>query len=123
MLTEFGFLAIFLLFAVIVPASMLAIPWVFTVLGIKPHHPYAVKTDTYECGMPTLGGSWSRFNFRYYHFAILFVIFDVTVVFLYPWVVHFRVLGWSGMAAMLVFVSVLGLGLAYAWRKKALEWS
>ena len=123
MLTECGFLAIFLLFALIVPVSMLLIPWVLTLVGVKPHFPYRAKTDTYECGMPTIGGSWVRFNFRYYTFALLFVVLDVTVLFLYPWAVHFRALGWAGLAAMLVFVAILGVGIAYAWRKKALEWN
>jgi len=122
-LTEYGFLAIFLLFALIVPVSMLLIPWVLTLVGVKPHFPYRAKTDTYECGMPTIGGSWVRFNFRYYTFALLFVVLDVTVLFLYPWAVHFRALGWAGLAAMLVFVAILGVGIAYAWRKKALEWN
>lgn len=122
MLTEFGFLGVFMVLAAIVPASMLMIPWLFTLLGVKPQHPDKVKLDTYECGMPTLGGSWSRFNFRYYQFALLFVILDVSVVFIYPWAVHLRALGWLGLGSMLVFVGILSVGLAYAWRKKALEW-
>jgi NADH-quinone oxidoreductase subunit A len=121
-LTEFAFLAVFLVFAVVVPTSMLAAPWALTKLGIKPHRPDRVKTDTYECGMPTIGGSWARFNFRYYTFALLFVILDVTVVFLYPWAVHVRALGWLGLGAMLGFVGILAVGIAYAWRRKALEW-
>ena len=121
-MSEFGLLGIFFILAAIVPASMLLIPWLLTVARVKPHHPDKVKTATYECGMPTLGGSWVRFNFRYYFFALLFVLFDITVIFLYPWAVRIRELGWEGFAAMAVFVAVLGVGLAYAWRKKALEW-
>ena len=122
MLTEFGFLGVFMVLAAIVPASMLMLPWLFTLIGIKPQHPDKVKLDTYECGMPMLGGTWSRFNFRYYQFALLFVILDVSVVFIFPWTVHLRALGWMGLGSMLVFVSILAVGLAYAWRKKALEW-
>ena len=122
MLNDFGFVAIFLIFAAVVPVSMLLIPWMLTVTGIKPHRPDPVKTDTYECGMETVGGSWVRFNFRYYFFALLFVVFDVTVVFIFPWAVNFRALSWFGFASMLVFVAILSVGLVYAWRKKALEW-
>lgn len=93
MLAEFGFLGIFLVLAVVVPISMLMLPWVFTLIGVKPQHRDKVKLDTYECGMPALSGSWSRSNFRYYRFALLFVIFDVTAVFVFPWAVHFRALG------------------------------
>ena len=78
MLAEFGFLGIFLVLAVAVPTSMLIIPWVATKMGVKPQHPDQVKQDTYECGMPAISGNWVRFNFRYYPFAILFVVFDVT---------------------------------------------
>lgn len=122
MLTGFGFLAIFTVVAVVVPVGMLLLPYALTVLGIKPQHPNKVKQETYECGMPTLSGPWVQFNFRYYLFALLFVVFDVTAVFLFPWAVHIRELGWQGLAAMLVFVAILSVGLAYAWRKQALEW-
>ena len=122
MLSDFGFAAIFLIFAAAVPLSMLMIPWGLTLVGVKPHRPNSVKIDTYECGMRTVGGSWVRFNFRYYFYALLFVVFDVTVVFLFPWAVQFRQLGWFGFTAMLVFVFILTIGLVYAWRKKALEW-
>jgi len=120
--SDFGFVGIFLILAAVVPASMLLIPWVLTLIGVKPNRPDKVKTSTYECGMPTIGGSWVRFNFRYYFFALLFVILDVTVVFIYPWAVQIRELRWLGFTAMMVFVFILSIGLLYAWRKKALEW-
>jgi len=72
--------------------------------------------------MEALGGRWSQFNFRYYMYAILFVIFDVEVVFLYPWAAKFRQLELFALIEMGVFVLVLLVGLAYAWRKKDLEW-
>lgn len=122
MLTGFGFLAIFMAVAVVVPLGMLLLPYALTVLGIKPQHPSKVKQETYECGMRTLSGPWVQFNFRYYLFALLFVVFDVTAVFLFPWAVHIRELGWPGLSVMMVFVAILSVGLAYAWRKKALEW-
>ena len=122
MLDDFGYIAIFLIFAAALPVSMMLLPWMLTQVGIKPHRPNKVKNDTYECGMPTIGGSWVRFNFRYYFYALLFVVFDVTVVFIFPWAVQIRELAWTGLTAMLVFITILSVGLVYAWRKKALEW-
>jgi NADH-quinone oxidoreductase subunit A len=85
-----------------------------------------VKLETYECGFGPIGGRWS-FNARYYTFALLFVIFDVETVFLYPWAVKFGVLsakfGIFALAEVAVFGIILGIGWGYAWRKKALEWT
>ena len=122
MLSDFGLLGIFMILAIVVPASMLLIPWALTQVRVKPHLPNRVKNDIYECGMPTVGGSWVRFNFRYYLYALLFVVFDIETVFLFPWAVHFRQLRWFGFVEMLVFILILIIGLIYAWRKKALEW-
>lgn len=119
---QFGFVAIFMVLAVIVPASMLLIPYALTLAGIKPHRPDKVKTDTYECGVRTVGGSWVRFNFRYYYFALSFLVFDVEAVFLFPWAVQARELHWFGFGAVLVFIAIITTGLVYEWRKKALEW-
>ena len=85
-----------------------------------------VKLATYESGMRAVGTRWTRFNFRYYYFALLFVVFDVETIFLYPWAVRYGVLsetfGWVVLAEVLVFLAVVTLGYVYAWRKKALEW-
>ncbi|MBM4406308.1 MAG: NADH-quinone oxidoreductase subunit A [Chloroflexi bacterium] len=122
MLSDFGLLGVFMIFAIIVPASMLLIPLALTLAGVKPQRPDRTKNETYECGMESIGGSWVRFNFRYYFYALLFVIFDVVTVFIYPWAVNIRRVDWFGFFAMLVFVAILFAGLAYAWKKKALEW-
>ena len=122
MLSDFGLLGVFMIFAIVVPASMLLIPLALTLVGVKPQRPDKVKNETYECGMESIGGSWVRFNFRYYFYALLFVIFDVVTVFIYPWAVNIRTVDWSGFVAMLVFVAILFAGLAYAGKKKALEW-
>lgn len=122
MLRGWGMLGIYMLLAVIVPASMLLIPYALTLLGIKPHRPDKVKNATYECGMETVGGSWVRFNFRYYYFALSFLVFDVEAIFLFPWAVRARQLEWFGFGAALVFVTIITVGLIYEWRKKALEW-
>ena len=82
----------------------------------------SVKLDTFECGNEASGSAWGRFSVKFYLTAILFIVFDVEVVFLYPWAVVFRDLGWQGFAAMGIFLAMLVLGLLYEWRKGALEW-
>jgi NADH-quinone oxidoreductase subunit A len=81
-----------------------------------------VKGESFECGNPPSGSAWGRFSVKFYMTAILFIVFDVEVVLLYPWAVLFRRLGWFGFAEMLVFVAVLGIALLYVWRKGGLEW-
>jgi NADH-quinone oxidoreductase subunit A len=81
-----------------------------------------VKLDPFECGNPPSGSAWGRFTIKFYMTAILFILFDVEVVFLYPWAVLFRDLGLFGFVEMLVFVTILGIGLLFAWKKGALEW-
>ncbi len=78
---------------------------------------------TYESGMEPIGGAWIQFNIRYYMFALVFVIFDVETVFLYPWAVSFHRLGLLAFIEALIFIAILVVALAYAWRKGALEWS
>ena len=86
---QYGLIAIFAAVAVTVPVSMLVISWMASKVGIRPQNPTPVKLEAYECGVQTIGGTWNQFNFRYYLYAILFVIFDVEVVFLYPWATKF----------------------------------
>lgn len=81
-----------------------------------------VKSEPYESGMPSTGAEGARPSVKFYLTAILFVVFDVEVIFLYPWAVEFRELGWTGLAIMLPFLVLLGLGMLYEWRKGALEW-
>ena len=81
------------------------------------------RRTTYESGMEPIGGAWIQFNIRYYTFALVFVIFDVETVFLYPWAVAFNQLGLLAFIEALVFIAILVVGLVYAWRKGALEWS
>ena len=119
---QYGLIAIFFGVALIVPISMVTASWMMSRLGFRPTNPTPVKSETYECGMEAIGGPWNLFNFRYYMYAILFVIFDVEVVFLYPWAAKFLHLELFALIEMLVFVLILLVGFAYAWRKRDLEW-
>ncbi|MBK8806074.1 MAG: NADH-quinone oxidoreductase subunit A [Bacteroidales bacterium] len=80
------------------------------------------KYETYECGIPTYGLSWIQFNVGYYLFAIMFLIFDVEAVFLFPWAVVMKELKMVAFIEILIFFVILGLGLMYAWKKQALKW-
>lgn len=89
---------------------------------ISPRSFNPQKGEAYECGIPTRGESMSQFKVGYYLFAILFLMFDVETVFLFPWAVRMRELGADGILSIAVFFGILVLGLVYAWRKGALEW-
>lgn len=88
----------------------------------RPSAPNPDKLETYECGPLPFGDAWRQFNMHYYLFALLFVIFDVEAAFLYPWAVAYKSVGAYAVAEMIIFVALLGAGLALAWRRKALEW-
>lgn len=89
---------------------------------ISPRSFNAQKGEAYECGIPTRGESMAQFKVGYYLYAILFLMFDVECVFLFPWAVRVRELGAQGLISIAVFFGILVLGLVYAWRKGALEW-
>jgi NADH:ubiquinone oxidoreductase subunit 3 (subunit A) len=90
---------------------------------LNPSHLTPEKLAPYECGIPPVGNPWAPFAVRYYVFGLLFLVFDVEAVFLFPWALVFRTLGTAGFVEMLLFIAVLGFGLLYAWRKGALEWA
>ncbi len=123
MLGQWGFIGIYVILAILIPASMLLIPFALTIVKVKPAKPNPVKMSTYECGLETIGGTWVQFNFRYFYFAIMFVLFDVITVFLFPFAVFARQLDWYGLVALSAFLGTLLVGFAYAWKKKALQWS
>ncbi len=108
----------FLLISAAVPALALV-----TNKLLSPKSEPGERELTYESGMEPIGGAWIQFNIRYYMFALVFVIFDVETVFLYPWAVAFHKLGLLAFIEALIFISILIVALAYAWRKGALEWS
>lgn len=89
---------------------------------LSPKSFNAQKGDAYECGIPTHGTSWMQFRVGYYLYAILYLMFDIEAVFLFPWATVVRQLGVPGLYSILFFLLLLGLGLAYAWKKGALEW-
>ena len=89
---------------------------------VSPRSYNRQKGEAYECGIPTRGRSWMQFKAGYYLFAILFLMFDVEAVFLFPWAVTVQDAGIDGLINILFFMVILILGLAYAWRKGALEW-
>lgn len=90
---------------------------------LSPSSFNAQKGEPYECGIPTRGTSWMQFKVGYYLYAILYLMFDVETIFLFPWANVVRELGWPGLASILFFLAILGLGLAYAWRKGILKWT
>lgn len=90
---------------------------------IGPRKDVKEKLDPYECGMPPVGNSRERFNVKYFLVAMVFVIFDIEIVFLFLWAVIFQRLGWFGLVEMGVFIGVLVLALAYVWQKGVLEWA
>jgi len=123
MLSDWGHVGFLLLLALIFPIGGIATSWMLGLLKIRPQAPDPIKEDTFECGVETEGTAWVQFNFRYYYYALLFVIFDVEAVFLYPWAVSFERVAIAGFVEVLTFLVVLLIGLAYAWRKNALEWT
>ncbi len=89
---------------------------------VRPSNKTKEKLSTYECAETPVGDARIHFNIQYYLIVIVFLIFDVEVLFLYPWAVQFKQLGALGFVEMVIFIEVLIIGLAYAWRKEALEW-
>ena len=123
---QYALLAIFGLAAVSVPVGMLMMSYLAQFVRVRPSRPTAVKESAYEGGMPPLSDRPARFNFRYYHYALLFVVFDVETVFLFPWAVKYGVMsqqfGFAALVAVGVFLLVVTFAYAYALRKRALEW-
>lgn len=113
--------ALLALVALITGIALVALAlWIAGLISPRSFNPQ--KEEPYECGIPTRGKSMSQFKVGYYLFAILFLMFDVECVFLFPWAVRMRELGVGGLLSIGVFFIVLVLGLVYAWRKGALEW-
>jgi len=108
---------IFGLVAVALVALLLGIGWL-----LRPDRPQAQKYINYESGVDPVGTGWAQSNIRYYIFALLFVMFDVEAVFIFPWATRLEAYGYFGLIEMLIFIFILALGLLYAWRKGVLRW-
>ena len=117
MLNDWIFIGVFLLLAPIFPALALLIPRL-----IAPRKPNPLKTETYECGIETYGETWVQFKAQYYIFALVFLIFDIEIVFLFPWAVAFDQLPMFAVLEGVLFIMILVAGLFYIWRKGVLEW-
>jgi NADH-quinone oxidoreductase subunit A len=116
-LTQYLFVAVFFAVAVVFPLVPLAL-----VRLLAPRKPSPTKNSTYECALASKGDAWVQFRAGYYLYALVYVIFAVETVFLYPWAVAFAGMGFGGFMAMMVFVLLLVEGLVYAWAKGALDW-
>jgi NADH-quinone oxidoreductase subunit A len=118
MLTEFGKIFVFFLTAIIFVVIAL-----FVARLIRPHRPTKEKLTTYECGENPEGSPWVKFNIRFYVVALIFLIFDVEVVLLIPWALVYQQFGFVGFILGAIFLVLLGIGMAYEWRKGDLEWA
>ncbi len=117
MQTDWLFIGLFLLIVGIFPgAPILIAGW------LAPRKPSPAKSQTYECGLETVGDTWIQFKVQYYIFALTFLVFDVELVFLFPWAVAFNQLPFLGVASGVLFILILFIELLAAWRKGVLEW-
>ena len=117
MLNEFSHVFAFLLLAIVFVAGGIVSNYF-----IRPHKPNELKLSIYECGEDPIGSSWLKFNIRFYVVALIFILFDVEIVFLFPWAVVYKQMGILAFSVMLVFLAVLIVGFAYVWVKGDLDW-
>ena len=122
MLVNYGYIGLFLIAAVLFTILMVTIPIILRFIKIVPNNPNPIKNSTFECGMETIGKTWVQFNIRYYYYALVFLALDVLVIFLYPWAVSVRSLGFFSFIVVLVAIFIILIGCMYAWKKKVLEW-
>ena len=118
MQTNWLYVGIFLVVGVIVPI----VPLVFSRL-VAPRKPNPIKQSTYECGIETVGDSWVQFKAQYYIFALVFLVFDVETVFLFPWALSLKQLPLFVVLEGVLFIAILVTGLVFAWRRGMLEWA
>ena len=111
------FIGLFLIVALVFPVLPIVLAYF-----VAPKKPSASKNATYECGVEASGDAWMQFHPQYYLYALIFVIFDIETIFIYPWAVAYKQLGLFAFVEMLLFIAILVIGLIYAWRKGILEW-
>jgi len=112
------YIGLFFIVGVIIPGAALLVPWL-----IAPKKPNRIKQSTYECGIETVGESRVQFKAQYYIFALVFLVFDVETVFLFPWAVALKKLPMFAVFEGILFILILVAGLVYVWRKDMLEWA
>ncbi|MDD5370207.1 MAG: NADH-quinone oxidoreductase subunit A [Anaerolineaceae bacterium] len=117
MLNDWLFIGLFIIVAAALPAVA-----IFLAGLLAPKKPNSIKDTTYECGIETVGKTWIQFKAQYYIFALVFLVFDVETVFLFPWAVAFNQVSLFAVLEGVLFIMILVGGLLYAWRKGALEW-
>lgn len=115
---QFGAVLVFLLVGCAFIFGNLLLGWL-----VRPRRPNPEKQEIYECGEPTIGTSWIRYNVRFYMIALVYLIFDVEVVFLVPVMLVLAEMRWLAFLEVVVFVLILSLGLVYAWKNGSLDWS
>lgn len=118
MLNHYAFIGLFAIVAILFPVAALIVGAL-----VGPHRPNPAKQARYECGLVSQGESWIQFRVQYYVYALLFVVFDVETVFLYPWAAAYQKLGLFAVVEVVVFLAILAVGLAYAWVHGDLQWS
>jgi NADH-quinone oxidoreductase subunit A len=114
-----GYLPIFIFLAIAIAFPVVTI---LVAKLVRPSSPFATKLEAYECGIKAASDSRGRYTVRFYIIAILFVIFDVETIFLFPWAVRYKTFGWFGVAEVVVFLLILAVGYIWAYKKGALEW-
>lgn len=112
-----------LFLVVLLTGVVLVVAGVSIAILLAPKSSNLQKGEAYECGIPTHGTSWMQFKAGYYLYAILYLMFDVETIFLFPWATIVRDLGYTGLYSIMFFIVILGLGLAYAWKKGVLKWN
>jgi NADH-quinone oxidoreductase subunit A len=121
-LEQYGYVGILLIVAIGFTITIPMLPMLLKRIGLIPSKKSPAKSSTYECGMQTVGKTRVQYNFRYYFFAVLFVLLDMLTIFLYPWAVNVKDLGSGGLVAVGILLVILTVGYIYAWRKGALQW-
>jgi len=117
-MSQWIYIALFIVVGLIIPVGAIGVAWI-----LGPKKPNPIKMTTYECGIETVGDSWVQFKAQYYIFALVFLVFDVETVFLFPWAVKLDSLGMFAVLEGIVFILILIAGLVYTWRKGMLEWA
>lgn len=117
MLSDWLYVGIFMLISLFIPGIAIVIAGL-----LGPKKPAPIKNSAYECGIETVGETWVQFKAQYYVYGLIFLVFDVETIFLYPWAVAYKLVSIWAVLEVVLFILILAGGLGYAWRKGALEW-